>query len=201
MSNSTNFSALSSCDIDWGKHYLIAYIQIPIAVLGILSNLSGIIVLLLKQKTHESIFHKLIIFLAVWDLSYLTFSLMHLITFFQNPYLSYALNRYAYPIQFTLLTGSIYSTIALTLDRYLLTYDPPDLIQHFDIFILRYIAFCHPFSYHIKKIKSKQYILIILVFSICYNIPQWFALEADFEKFILIDKRNTKLFLVRFLVL
>ena len=122
MSNSTNFSAHRTCNIDWGEHYLIAYIEIPIAVLGILSNLSGIIVLSLKQKTKESIFHKLIIFLAVWDFSYLTFSLMTLIVFFQNPNLHCALHKYAYPIQFTLLTGSIYSTIAMTLDRYLSTY-------------------------------------------------------------------------------
>ena len=121
MSNSTNFSALSACDIDWHehKHYLIAYIEIAIEVLGILMNLSGIIILLSKQKTLKSIFHKLIIFLAIWDLSYLTFSLMTLIVFFQNPNLFYALNRYAYPVQFTLLTGSIYSTMAMTLDRYL----------------------------------------------------------------------------------
>ena len=86
MSNSTNFSALSACDIDWHehKHYHIAYIEIAIEVLGILMNLSGIIALSLKQKTHKSIFHKLVIFLAVWALSYLTFSLMTLIVFFQE---------------------------------------------------------------------------------------------------------------------
>ena len=122
MSNSTNFSLLGDWDIDWTAHYLIAYIESPIEVLGILMNLSGIIILLLKQKTHKSIFHKLIIFLAIWDLSYLTFSLMTLIVFFHNPNSSYVLNTYAYPVQFTLLTGSIYSTVAMTLDRYLLTY-------------------------------------------------------------------------------
>ena len=95
MSNSTNFSVLSDWDIEWSGHYRIAYIYMPILVLGILMNLSGIIVLLLKQKTQKSIFHKLIIFLAIWDLSYLTFSLMSLIVFFQNPNLFYALNRYA----------------------------------------------------------------------------------------------------------
>ena len=118
MSNSSNFSGPSYWDIDWTTHYLIYSIEIPIEVLGILMNLSGIIILLSKQKTHKSIFHKLIIFLAIWDLSYLTFSLMILIVFFQNPNSSYVLNTYAYPVQFTLLTGSIYSTVAMTLDRY-----------------------------------------------------------------------------------
>ena len=35
MSNSTNFSALSACDIDWHehKHYLIAYIENAIEVI------------------------------------------------------------------------------------------------------------------------------------------------------------------------
>ena len=122
MSNSSNFSGPSYWDIDWTTHYLIYSIEIPIEVLGILINLSGIIVLMLKQKTHKSIFHKLIIFLALWDLLYLAFALMTLIIFFQNPDLSYALNRYAYPVRFTLLTGSIYSTIAMTLDRYLQMY-------------------------------------------------------------------------------
>ena len=122
MSNSSNFSGPSYWDIDWTTHYLIYSIEIPIEVLGILMNLSGIIILLLKQKTHKSIFHKLIIFLAIWDFSYLTFSLITLIIFFQNPNLSCTLNRYFFPVRFTLLTGSIYSTIAMTLDRYLPTY-------------------------------------------------------------------------------
>ena len=123
MSNSTNFSVTSDGNIDWREHsYLIAYIGTPILVLGISMNLSGIIILLSKQKTHKSIFHKLIIFLAIWDLSYLTFSLITLIVFFHNPNSSYVLNTYAYPVQFTLLTGSIYSTIAMTLDRYLPIY-------------------------------------------------------------------------------
>ena len=130
MSNLSDFSVLNDWDIDWTEHYLMAYIEIPIELLGILINLSGIIVLMLKQKTHKSIFHKLIIFLAIWDLSYLTFSLMHLITFLQNPYLSYALNRYAYPVRFTLLTGSIYSTIAMTLDRCVFFYLYQNLILY-----------------------------------------------------------------------
>ena len=124
MSNSTNFSV--HCDkalINWNKHYVIAlYIEGLILVLGILINLSGIIVLLIKQKTHQSIFHKLLIFLVLWDLSYLTFNLMIAIKLSQNPNLSCALNMYFFPIRFTLLTGSIYSTIAMTLDRYLSTY-------------------------------------------------------------------------------
>ena len=40
---------------------------------------------------------------------------------------------------------------------------------------------------------------MILIFSISYNIPQWFAFEADFENYIVIDKRNSTFFLVRFL--
>ena len=119
MSNSTNFSVISDWNIDWREHsYLIAYIGTPILVLGILMNLSGIIILLLKQKTHKSIFHKLIIYLAIWDISYLTVSLLSMIIFFQNTNLTYTLNMYFFPLRFTFLTGSIYSTIAITLDRY-----------------------------------------------------------------------------------
>ena len=92
MSNSTNFSVISDWNIDWREHsYLIAYIGTPILVLGILMNLSGIIILLLKQKTHKSIFHKLIIYLAIWDISYLTVSLLSMIIFFQNTNLTYTL--------------------------------------------------------------------------------------------------------------
>ena len=121
MSNSTNFSVITDSDINWSEHsYLIAYIGTPILVLGILMNLSGIIVLLLKQKTHNSIFHKLIIFLAIWDILYLAVSLISMIIFFQNTNLTYTLNMYYFPVRFTLLTGSIYSTVAMTLDRYLL---------------------------------------------------------------------------------
>ena len=91
--------------------------------MGILINVFGII-FLARRKT-LALFHKLIISLAIWDISVLimisgcyilpTLSIKYYQNIF-NPYYPYGL-----PIVQISVTGSIYSTLFLTIERYVCT--------------------------------------------------------------------------------
>ena len=58
-------------------------------------------------------------------------------------------------------TGSIYFTMAMTIERYL--------------------TVCHPFYHHSHSWPTRCYILPILLFSIFYNVPRFFELETTFR--------------------
>ena len=81
---------------------------------------------MLARQRVQVTFHLLMIFLAVWDLSYLIIS----ISFFALPVLSSVyfetifliMVPYGLPIGQIFLTGSIYSTLALTVERYDFSY-------------------------------------------------------------------------------
>ena len=80
-----------------------------------------ILLILFFSLRPQATFHSLMIFLAIWDLSFLVIA----ICFFALPELSrgYFNNffllmvPYGLPIGQILLTGSIYSTLALTVER------------------------------------------------------------------------------------
>ena len=58
-------------------------------------------------------------------------------------------------------TGSIYFTIAMTVERYL--------------------TVCHPFYHHSHTWPTKLYVLPLLLFSIVYNLPRFFELNVETE--------------------
>ena len=90
-----------------------------IAAMGIVINILGISNFL--NRNMKFVFHKLMIFLALWDLSIL----IMMIWLFTFPVLNYSYEdsiktpifRYGFPIFHISLTGTIYSTLALALER------------------------------------------------------------------------------------
>ncbi len=56
---------------------------------------------------------------------------------------------------------SIYFTMAMTIERYM--------------------TVCHPFYHHSHAWPTRCYVLPILLFSLFYNIPRFFDLEANVE--------------------
>lgn len=66
---------------------------------------------------------------------------------------------YLLPIIHIALVGSIYSTVALAMERY--------------------ITVCHPFVRFRSGYKSKAFIIPILIFSVGYTIPKFFELRLE----------------------
>ena len=94
-----------------------------IASIGVVINVMGIgylsaVVFRRKKRIN---FHKLVIFLAFWDLLILImicgcFILPELSSKYHEK-MAFWMFRYAVPFTQILVTGSIYSTLALTVDR------------------------------------------------------------------------------------
>ena len=106
------------------EYYFNGIISIIIASIGIVINVMGIAYLsvLVFGKRKRINFHKLIIFLALWDLLILImicgcFTLPVLSSKYHEE-MAFWMFRYAVPFTQILVTGSIYSTLALTVDRY-----------------------------------------------------------------------------------
>ena len=106
------------------EYYFNGIISIIIASVGIVINVVGItylsVVVFRRKKRID--FHKLVIFLAFWDLLILIMIcgcfILPILSSKYHEEMASLMFRYAVPFTQILVTGSIYSTLALTLDRY-----------------------------------------------------------------------------------
>jgi len=134
---------------------------IIIGCLGIIGNLCiiGIFTRLRNRQT----FHRLMILLATFDTLYILFSffIFSLPSIFKS-YDDSAFYNYLLPVILPLnhiaLTGSVYSKLSITIERYLIV--------------------CHPFYVWSHNWKARLYIIPIIIFSIVYNIPKFFEIET-----------------------
>ena len=62
------------------------------------------------------------------------------------------------PLAHIALTGSIYSTLALTIERF--------------------ITVCHPFFKFSSKWTARTYLIPISIFTLVYNLPKFFELKV-----------------------
>ena len=107
-------------------------------------------------------FHRLMILLFSYDnvyilLSIMIFSLPQFSEKYRASCLKYIAPKVLPLIQIS-LTGSVYSTMAISLERYLI--------------------FCSPFYAVSHKLSTKIYIPVIVIFSIIYNIPKFLELKV-----------------------
>ena len=109
-------------------------------------------------------FHRLMITISMFDNLFIIFRLIILAFPYIHDDYKYG-DLYCHmipivtPLSYIALTGSIYSTMAISIERYLVV--------------------CHPFFTLSNKWSSKVYILPILVFSILYNVPRFFGLKVQ----------------------
>lgn len=135
-----------------------------VGALGIIGNVAAIC--LFSRQSIQLKFHRLMMMLATYDLFYILLSLI----LFTVPQISEAYNTSgahfyvlprALPLAQMSLTGSVYSTLAITVERYLIV--------------------CHPFYTISHKWAAKRYIIPIVLFSFLYNLPKFFELTTGME--------------------
>ena len=121
-----------------------------ISIVGVFGNISGIISFG-KTKSSQKIFYSFMFYLAIFDLIYIIVGLL----LFVFPHLSvsyitsgpwYYIVPWAIPIGQISMTGSVYFTTGITIERYL--------------------TVCHPFFMFSRNLSSKKISFGIIMFSV-----------------------------------
>ena len=133
-----------------------------IGVFGILGNLLTI-TMFLRMGSNQLKFHRLMILLAMFDITYIILNIwMFVVPGLSKPYHNLGYKYLFAPITMPLtqicLTGSVYCTMAISMERYL--------------------TVCHPFYTASTKWSAKRYIIPILFISVIYNITRFFELST-----------------------
>ena len=121
-------------------------------------------------------YYTLLIYLAVFDsIVVVSGILLYALSFLPTNYRSTGVHLIIAPVMLPLSeigsTGSIYFTMAISIERY--------------------FVICRPLYHRVHAFKSKTYIIPILLFTIVYNIPRFFELQTDYCK--LSDSSNATL--------
>ena len=146
--------------IETTEYYVEGVFLLIIGTFGIIGNVSAIVVFT-RQNLQKS-FYGLMLSLAAFDLLYIITSILcygipplsdeyeESKMYNSNFYWIRALSKIA-------MTGSIYFTMAITVERY--------------------VTVCHPFYRVSHSWPTKRFVLFLVVFAILYNIPTFFELE------------------------
>ena len=133
--------------------------------LGCVGNIAGIFVFG-KSHHQQRNFYKFMFFLAILDLIYvlvsiLVFILPQLSNYYKNKGPWHYIVPWAIPVGQVSMTGSVYFTTAITIERYL--------------------TVCHPFYMVSRHWNARFLCLGIMLFSISYNIPKFFEISTSYE--------------------
>ena len=128
---------------------------------GVLGN-----ILLIKLFVNTDIkvnFHKLMITLAAYDtiyilLCFIAFTMPEIFEDYKKMGFHHHIAPKAVPLLQVALTGSIYCTVNISIERYM--------------------TVCHPFYVAAHKWPAQRTIIPIIVFSILYNVPHFFEFET-----------------------
>ena len=159
--NSTENKTVISEELQFG--YIV--FALIVAILGILGN-SSIAILFLKKRRLAHFYHLMVV-LSTYDnlsivLNLLLFIIPNLIKSEENIHqiieTENSLIPIGYPILETALTSSIYFTLAITIERYLIV--------------------CHPFYAFNREWPFLTYMLPISLFSVLYNIPRYYEFQT-----------------------
>jgi len=111
-------------------------------------------------------FHKLMMTLAVYDNLYIVlcmmiFSLPEIVEDYKKLGYHFYIAPKALAVMQISLTGSVYCTVCISIERYL--------------------TVCHPFYISAKHWSSKRYIIPIIIFSVLYNVSRFFELRTEYD--------------------
>ena len=149
-------------------------LMIIVGIFGVFGNFMCI-VMFSRLKKKQLKFHRLMILLAIFDTTYIVLNiLLWVVPGLSEQYKSKGYQYFTAPIVMPLtqvsLTGSVYCTMAITMERYL--------------------TVCRPFYTASKNWSAKRYIIPILVFSTVYNLPRFFELRSIKECSQIGDENN-----------
>ena len=136
-----------------------------VCTFGLVGNIAGIITFG-RPRLLQKNFYDFMFYLSIFDLIYVIVSLfVFVFPHFSNYYrdngpLVYAI-PWCIPIGQISMTGSVYFTMAVTLERY--------------------FTVCQPFYMISRNQHSKKIASMIILFSIIYNLPKFFESSAQFE--------------------
>lgn len=137
------------------KEWIKIFVRIFVVVIGLIGNLCSFVFFM--RKNNKLNFYVLMIMLSVYNILMILMDLL----IFSVPLVNYY--HYVIIAAYSLLeigvTGSIYSTIAISAERYLVV--------------------CHPFyADSNKKWSPRRQIILVTTFSLIYNIPTIFELQT-----------------------
>ena len=115
-----------------------------------------------SRPSMHSIFHQLLIALAVFDILLLISGTLWIITFqniFSVDSLIYLFPYYTYPIFYFAMYGSTYMTLAISIERYL--------------------GICHT---SIEDRKARFYIVPVVFVALVFAIPKFLEVKISFEE-------------------
>ena len=136
-----------------------------VAIMGLIGN-TTIAIFFLRKRCHVN-FHRLVIMLSIYDnlsiiMNLSLFIVPNLLRTSGNVHQIVEKENYlipfVYPVLEIALTGSIYFTLAITIERYLIV--------------------CHPFYAISHSWPIKSYMLSISLFCLAYNIPRCLELRT-----------------------
>ena len=142
-------------------------LSVVVSVFGIIGNVTAIIYFRL-QRSRLQTFQSLLQMLSMFDLLFLicTLIVFSIPKFYQDyDYMNFPrgsvffVQPYLLPLAEIGLTGSIYFTIAISIERYL--------------------VICRPFLHLTRSIAPRFYIIPTVLFSIIFNIPHFFEWKIE----------------------
>ena len=135
-----------------------------VGLIGFLGNVSAIVYYQKRRSNVKTTFHGLMMALAAYDLviiisAILIFSIPRFFCNLEETSFYQTYTPWIFFINHVGLEGSIYLTIAITVERYL--------------------VICQPMFYRSKLWPTKYFVVPITVFSIIYCVPKLFELEPQ----------------------
>ena len=180
MAGNWSIREWANSEPDLRRQYLTYYIMgiggMAVCCLGIIGNILSIVVL--TQKCMNSSTYSYLTSLAVCDLLFLLFSMIILVKDTEKPPHNHLFNSnhnllvyfskysfmYVHPIAFTLQVISIWLTLAVTVDRYIL------------------VCHSHKAERFCNVSRARKVIAGIYLLGVLYNIPKFFEYGTTYSK-------------------